>query len=72
MNCPVCGKEMEKGRVTAGGWPIHWVPEDKSTVAATAFASFRDGFIIISERSFSTKGVPASIGHTCRKVLVDY
>ena len=25
MNCPVCGNEMEKGRLTAGGYSMRWL-----------------------------------------------
>lgn len=29
MKCPYCGKEMTLGRVTAGGYRIDWLPEER-------------------------------------------
>lgn len=68
MNCPNCGKEMEPGRMTAGGRPIYWVPEGESTL----LAGFGDGAVTISGFSFSTKGTPAYICQTCCKVIADF
>lgn len=68
MNCPICGKEMKLGHMTAGGYNIRWVPEGKSTL----FSMFGDQTVIISETSFSSKGVPAYLCSTCRKVIADF
>ena len=63
MNCPVCGKWMEKGRLTAGGYWIRWVPEDGVDVFNA---------VTISRFSLIKKGVSAHICQTCRKVIADY
>ena len=68
MNCPICGKEMEPGRMTAGGYNIRWVPEGKSTL----FSIFGDHTVTISGTSFSSKGVPAYLCPTCRKVIANF
>ena len=63
MNCPVCHKEMKKGRLTAGGYWIRWVPEGGV-----------DLFHAVTIRRFSlcAKGTPAYICQTCRKLIADY
>ena len=63
MNCPICGKEMEKGRLTAGGYWIRWVPEDGIDLMDS---------ITVSRLSLIKKGVPACICQVCRKVIADY
>ncbi len=68
MTCPICGKEMEPGRMTAGGYNISWVPENESTF----FHIFNDRAVTISGTSFSSKGVPAYICQVCRKVVADF
>lgn len=69
MNCPSCGKEMEPGRMTAGGYNIRWVPKGKST---TLFSMFDDQTVTISGTSFSSKGVPAYLCLTCRNVIAKF
>ena len=63
MNCPVCGREMAKGRLTAGGYWIRWVPEDGMDLLDA---------VTISRLSLVKKGAPARICQTCRKVIADY
>ena len=63
MNCPSCGKEMKKGRLTAGGYWIRWVPEEGIDLVDA---------VTVSRMSLSGKGKPAWICQTCRKVIVDY
>ena len=51
MNCPACGNEMKKGRLTAGGYSMRWLPEDSLNELLDK--------VVVSKASFSTKGVPA-------------
>ena len=60
MKCPNCGKEMEKGRLTAGGYWIRWVPEE----GVDLFNA-----VTVSRMSLSAKGVSAWICRECRGVL---
>ncbi len=64
MNCPACGNEMEKGRLTAGGYSMRWLPEDSLNELLDK--------VVVSKASFSTKGVPAYICQTCRRVIAEY
>lgn len=63
MNCPKCGGLMEEGRLTAGGFQIRWVPEGGHDLLDK---------VKISRFSLSSKGVPAWICRTCRRVMADY
>ena len=63
MNCPKCGKAMERGRMTAGGFSIRWLPEGGVHLLDK---------VMISRFSLSPKGVPAYICQACRKVIADY
>lgn len=63
MECPGCHKEMEYGRLTAGGYWIRWVP-GKGIDLVNA--------VTVSRFSLSNKGVPAYICQTCRKLVADY
>lgn len=61
--CPQCGREMERGRLTAGGFQVRWVPE-------SGHALFHR--VVVSRFSLSPRGVPAYICRACRKVTADY
>ena len=63
MTCPQCGKEMQKGRLTAGGYWIRWVPDSGVDIFNA---------VTISRLSLSGKGVSAYNCQTCRKVIADY
>lgn len=63
MNCPQCGKELEKGRLTAGGYWIRWIPEGGIDLVDA---------VTVSRQSLRAKGTPAWICRTCRKVIADY
>ncbi len=63
MNCPICGKEMEMGRLTAGGYWIRWVPEGGIDLMDS---------VTVSRLSLIKTGVPAYICQACRKVIADY
>ena len=54
---------MERGRLTAGGFQVRWVPEG-------GHALFHR--VVVSRFSLSPRGVPAYICRTCRKVTADY
>ena len=63
MNCPICGKEMEKGRMTAGGYWILWIPEGGIDMIDA---------VTISRLSLLSKGKPAYNCQACRKIIADY
>ena len=63
MNCPICGKEMEKGRMTAGGYWIRWIPEGCIDMIDA---------VTISRQSLFSKGIPAYNCQTCHKIVADY
>lgn len=68
MNCPYCGKEMESGHITAGGYRIVWTPKSRRLSAIPG----TDDEII---QSFSLLGEMDNDAHlcrACRKVVVDY
>ena len=63
ITCPQCGKEMQKGRLTAGGYWIRWVPEGGMDIF---------NCVTVSRLTLVKKGPAASICQACRKVIVDY
>ena len=62
MTCPFCGKEMEPGRLTAGGYWIRWIPEGGIDLMDP---------VTVSPMSLRNKGTPAQLCQTCRKVIAD-
>ena len=54
---------MEKGRLTAGGYWIRWVPEE----GVDLFNA-----VTVSRMSLSAKGVSAWICRECRRVTAEY
>lgn len=54
---------MKKGRLTAGGCWIRWVPEEGIDLVDA---------VTVSRWSLSGKGKPAWICQACRKVIADY
>ena len=63
MDCPDCQKEMEKGRLTAGGYWIRWIPEGGIDLMDA---------VTIRRFSLFAKGGAAYICQNCRKLIVDY
>lgn len=70
MNCPYCGKEMEKGLIESQH-EINWKSGEKRKIFGASF--FHKDSVILSELSF-TKGsaVVAYLCRNCKKVLIDY
>ncbi len=64
MKCPKCGKEMEEGRLTAGGYWIRWLPAES--------VPFLTDHVTISPLSLSGKGVDADLCKDCRMVIAKY
>lgn len=62
MICPFCGREMEPGRLTAGGYWVRWIPEGG--------ADLMDA-VTVSRFSLRNKGTPAFLCQTCRKLIAD-
>ena len=66
MNCPVCGKEMEKGYVqTSCG--LTWVKQKR---VISLFP--QEGSINLPGSTFSGLAVDAFVCRTCKKMVVDY
>lgn len=79
MNCPVCGKEMEKGNVmSSGGAGIFFMPAGEplfqGLVLDVADIEKRLGIVLDGPylTRFHTPSVPAHICRTCRKIVVEY
>ena len=68
MSYPQCGKEMEPGYVSSGGYPIAWTTQKRKFSRIVDESS---GEIPLCGLSVG-KGVPACVCRTCRKVLIDY
>lgn len=62
MICPFCGREMEQGRLTAGGYWIRWIPEDGMDLVDA---------VTVSRFSLRNRGTSAYLCQTCRKVIAD-
>lgn len=70
MNCPYCGKEMEKGLIQSPQ-EIAWIKGEKKRFFGSA--DFHEGSVVLSELSFLTgSAVTAFLCRDCRKVLIDY
>lgn len=62
MTCPFCGREMESGRLTAGGYWVRWIPAGGIDLVDA---------VTVSRFSLRNKGVPAHFCQTCRKLIAD-
>lgn len=62
MTCPFCGGEMERGRLTAGGYWIRWIPEHGMDLVDA---------VTVSRFSLRNKGTPAQLCPACRKIIAD-
>ncbi len=62
MNCPMCGKEMEAGRLF-GKAPLIWSQKEKKRLLIR-----QEGEVHLIDGAFPT----AYICKECRKVVVDY
>lgn len=68
MNCPYCGKEMEKG-VIQSPHEISW----KKKKSFFGRAMFHEGSVVLSELSFmSGSAVIAYLCRDCKKIVIDY
>lgn len=61
--CPQCGREMEPGRLTAGGYWIRWVPQKGIDLVDA---------VTVSRLSLRGRGTPAYVCQNCRKLVADY
>lgn len=69
MKCPYCGREMDLGRVSAGGHRADWIPEGKGL---PLFAWSQSPGVELLKYSLSSKGTPAFRCESCRKVIIEY
>ena len=68
MNCPYCGKEMDKG-VIQSPHEISW-KKKKSFIGR---AMFHEGSVVLSELSFmSGSAAIAYLCRDCKKIVIDY
>lgn len=70
MNCPYCGRELEKGLIQSPN-EISWLKGEQKHLFAKA--EFHEGAVVLSEFSF-VKGsaVKAFLCRECKKVVIDY
>ena len=66
MNCPTCGKMMEKGLVQVGSRAV-WVRK-KHLVSLLP----REGEVELARNLMGYAAIPAYICKDCKKVLMDY
>ncbi|MBR2801696.1 MAG: hypothetical protein IKE21_03730 [Erysipelotrichaceae bacterium] len=66
MNCPVCGKEMEKG-LAQGGQILSWVKEKHKLSMLP-----KKGEVLLGRSSFQILTFEACICKACKKVVLDY
>lgn len=67
MNCPCCGREMQYGYISAGGFRVIWTPKEHKMSSLPG----KDG-VRLTAWTLSGKGTRAHICKACRKVIVDY
>lgn len=63
MTCPFCGREMEPGRLTAGGYWIRWIPEDGADII--------DAVTVARMAFLGRSSASAHLCQTCRKLIAD-
>ena len=66
MNCPVCGKEMEKG-LLQGGQILTWVKEKHKLSMLP-----KKGEVMLGRSPYLAMAIDAYICRRCMKVVVDY
>ena len=70
MQCPYCGKGMEKGLIQSPQ-EIAWLKGEKKTFLGRAL--FHDGSVVLSELPvMKGSAVTAYLCRECKKVLIDY
>lgn len=76
MNCPFCGKEMEKGRIPTNAYEVMWLPE---SVSKPQFFIDNDKLkrlngIVIKKFTFGMKNrkIDADICRNCKKGIFSY
>ncbi len=70
MQCPYCGKGMEKGLISSPQ-EIAWLKGEKKPLLGRA--AFHDGSVVLSELSvMKGSAVTAYLCRECKKVLIDY
>lgn len=81
MNCPVCGKEMEQGKLLAcGSRGLYFLPPDgdaDALILTKKYITSQNG-IVLDGRHYSTASeiseaeFPAFACRACRKIVVEY
>ena len=70
MQCPYCGKEMEKGLIQSPH-EIAWLKGEKRPLLGRA--AFHHGSVVLSELSvWKSSAVTAYLCRDCKKVIIDY
>ena len=81
MNCPVCGKEMEQGKLLAcGSRGLYFLPPDGDADALILTKKYitgqngivLDGWHYSTGSAFSETKLPPSVCRACRKIIVEY
>lgn len=81
MNCPICGKEMERGKLLAcGSRGLYFLPPDGDADALILTKKYitgqngivLDGWHYSTGFAFSETELPASVCRACRKIIVEY
>ena len=81
MNCPVCGKEMEQGKLLpCGSRGLYFLPPDGDADALILTKKYitgqngivLDGWHYSTGSAFSETKLSASVCRACRKIIVEY
>ena len=79
MNCPVCGKEMEQGKLLAcGRRGLYFLPPGGGLIHLTKkYIAGQNGIVLDGWHystgfAFSETELPASVCRACRKIIVEY
>ncbi len=70
MNCPLCGKEMQPGRLKVQKCMPVWYGDDEA-VSGIDRTLGGIGRLIPPEKNLVTAMFPASYCRTCRKMVID-
>ena len=81
MNCPSCGKEMERGKIiTSYSRGLFFLPPDGDIDAIILTKKYitaqggivLDGWHYSTASAFSETELPASVCRVCGKIVVEY
>ena len=67
MNCPQCGKPMQSGYLSAGGYRVIWTTKERKLTNLLG-----DNDVTLTRMSLTGKSTPADHCPGCQLVIVKY